>query len=101
MTFRGESAGFDFPDIKGDLVFGRLELSDLSVFRSLQRAQATLPATLLPQQSEVQTSASNEANVEAQPSELSSSGSQEDTSVETTLRLTHLVSLRRMEIRVK
>lgn len=85
MTFRGESAGFDFPDIKGDLVFGRLELSDLSVFRSLQRAQATLPATLLPQQSEVQTSASNEANVEAQPSELSSSGSQEDTSVETTV----------------
>lgn len=83
MTFRGESAGFDFPDIKGDLVFGRLELSDLSVFRSLQRAQATLPDTLLPHQSEAQASASNDMISEAQPPELPSSGSQEDTSLET------------------
>ena len=42
MSFLGESAGFDHPSIKGDIVFGRLELRDLSVFNSLQKAQQTL-----------------------------------------------------------
>ena len=42
MSFLGESAGFDHPSIKGDIVFGRLELGDLSVFNSLQKAQQTL-----------------------------------------------------------
>lgn len=39
MSFLGESAGFDHPSVKGDIVFGRLELRDLSVLNSLQKAQ--------------------------------------------------------------
>lgn len=46
MSFQGESFGFDHPAIKGNLVFGRLELSDFSVLTSLQRAQKTLPLSL-------------------------------------------------------
>lgn len=47
MSFQGESAGFDHPYIKGNVVFGRLELRDFSVLTSLQKAQETLPLTLL------------------------------------------------------
>ena len=42
-TFKGQSAGFDHPAIEGDLVFGRLELTDLSFLKSLYLAKEDLP----------------------------------------------------------
>lgn len=42
-TFKGRSAGFDHPAIEGDLVFGRLELTDLSFLKSLYLAKEDLP----------------------------------------------------------
>ena len=42
-TFKGKSAGFDHPAIEGDLVFGRLELTDLSFLKSLYLAKEDLP----------------------------------------------------------
>ena len=47
MSFSGQSAGFDYPAIEGDIVFGRLELQDFSVFNSLQKAQKSLSLELL------------------------------------------------------
>ena len=60
MSFLGESAGFDHPAIKGDIVFGRLELRDLSVFNSLQKAQQTL----LIEKTDSQAALSEQANDE-------------------------------------
>lgn len=63
MSLQGESAGFDHPAIKGDVVFGRLELNDFSVFNSLQKAQKTLPLL------ETDAAAIQSEQVQSEPSE--------------------------------
>lgn len=78
MSIRGQSAGFDHPDIKGDVVFGRLQLSDFSVLKSLERAQSVFPLTSQIKEKTVEASVGNSSQAPA--SEETSSESSAETS---------------------
>lgn len=79
MSFQGESSGFDHPAIKGNLVFGRLELSDFSILTALQRAQKTLPLSLEPAFESKEPAAEESAEDSATPSTVSDSNDFEQT----------------------